>query len=369
LQEIKDLKRDGTSDTDFFKDDLKLWDYKRWADQSLDIIQKEIMPMRDNLVAYDIEVNKLREKIRKDSVSVKNDLTKLVDKMLSAQLKKYDPDPLPLQLFAMKMAELEYHSDLLLNTPIRDSSNVKLKLGAIRVEINDLKRLDSIAARLARRDYAQEDKNYHDFISKVFGTATVLKSTVTTTQEYAKREALKKEKEWEATSQLLKWIVSASDSIPLFIESNRDLKFKPLVIEDEKYTFGLAYQDTVAAGYFYTITPSRQVGLKVNFPADKANFKKSNFSLFKGLSCTDGSGNAYIVMVSSSQKVKDKFPSTIAKIYRADGLAWSTNFGFDMIPSEMTLNNDSGDISVKVTDGTGEAKIVTFDKNGKQKTN
>jgi hypothetical protein len=369
LQEIKDLKRDGSSAADFLKDDLKLWDYKRWADQSLDIIQKEIIPMRDNLVTYDIEINKLRERLRKDSLSVKSDLTKLVDKMLSAQLKKYDPDPMPLELFAMKMAELEYHSDVILNQPIRDSSNVKLKLGAIRAEIDDLMQLDSITTHLANRDYADEDKNYHHFIAKVFGTAAVLKSTVTTTREYARRETLKKEKEWEATSQLLKWIVSAPDSIPLFIESNRDLKFKPLVIEDEKYTFGLAYQDSVATGYFYTITPSRQVQLKVNFPADKANFKKSNFSLIKGLSCTDGSGNAYVVLVSSSQKANDKFPSTIAKIYRADGLAWTTNFGFDMIPAEMTLNNDSGDISVKITSGTGEAKMVTFDKNGKLKTN
>src|SRR5262249_51126629 len=88
LQEIKDLKRDGSTTVDFLKDDLKLWDYKRWADQSMEIIVKEINPMRDNLVTYDIEVNKLREKLKKDSVSVKNDLTRLVDKLLSAQLKK-----------------------------------------------------------------------------------------------------------------------------------------------------------------------------------------------------------------------------------------------------------------------------------------
>jgi len=99
LQEIKDLKRDGASPVDFMKDDLKLWDYKRWADQAATTVAKEIYPMRDNLVAYDIEVNKLREKLRTDSVAVKSDLTKLVNKMLSDQLKKYDSDPLPLDIF------------------------------------------------------------------------------------------------------------------------------------------------------------------------------------------------------------------------------------------------------------------------------
>src|SRR5258705_8504694 len=42
LQEIKDLKRDGSNGADFLKDDLKLWDYKRWADQATDIIVTEI---------------------------------------------------------------------------------------------------------------------------------------------------------------------------------------------------------------------------------------------------------------------------------------------------------------------------------------
>ncbi len=87
LQEIKDLKRDGASLADFMKDDLKLWDYKRWAEQSVEIILKEINPIREHLVAYDIEVNKLRDKLKADSVSVKSDLTRLVDKLLSDQLK------------------------------------------------------------------------------------------------------------------------------------------------------------------------------------------------------------------------------------------------------------------------------------------
>jgi len=195
----------------------------------------------------------------------------------------------------MKIAELTYHSDVILHKPARDSSNVRRKLAAIKMEIKDLKKLDSIAGQLGKRNFDEVEKDYHHFITKVFGSTTVLKSTISTTQEYAAREQLKREKEWEATSQLLKWIVVAPDSIPLFTETNRDLKYKPLVIQEEKFTFGLAYPDSLhAAGYFYTITPSRQPELKVNFSVDKANFKKSNFRLFKGLSTSDGSGNAAV---------------------------------------------------------------------------
>jgi len=316
-------------------------------------------------VMYDIEINKLRDKLRKDSVSVKNELTLFTDKLLSAQLKKYDPDPLPLDVFAMKIAELRYHSNVILNKPSRDSSNVKFKLNALRTEITDLRKLDSVTTKLSLRNYEDEERNYHHFISKVFGTTAVLKNSISATQDYAKREQLKKEKEWEATSQLLKWIVDASDSIPLYIESNLDLKYKPLVIEDEKYTFGFSYKDSVATGYFYTISPSRLFELKANFAVDQPNFKKRNFRLFKGLSVTDAKGTVFVLILYSTQKVNEKFPATLAKIYRSDGLAWNVNFGFEMLPTEATFNNDTGEISIKIANSNGEAKIVSFDKNGK----
>ena len=367
LQEIKDLKRDGSSPADFLKDDLKLWDYKRWADQSTEIIVKEINPMRENLVTYDIEINKLRDKLKKDSVSVKSDLIHLAEKLSAAQLKKYDPDPLPLDVFAMKISELEYHSNVIVNKPFKDSSNVKLKLNALRAEITDLRKLDSVAMKLNTRNFDDEEKNYRHFITKVFGTAAVLKSSISTTQEWAKRERLKTEKEWEATSQLLKWIIDGSDSIPLYIESNVDLKYKPLLIEQEKYTFGLAYKDSVATGYFYTISPSRLLELKAGFAVDQPNFNRKNFSLFKGLAATDAKGNAFVLIIFSTQKAVDKFPATLAKIYRADGLAWNVNFSFEMLPTEVTFNNDTGEISIKISNNSGEAKIVTFDKNGKLK--
>ncbi len=367
LQEIRDLTKDGSSMADFMKDELKLWDYKRWADQSLETIVKEINPMRDNLVTYDIEVNKLRDKLKMDSVSVKNDLTRLVDKLLSDQLKKYDPDPMPLDVFDMKILELEYQSDVILTKRLRDSSNVSLKLRAIMTEIMDLKKLDSVSTKLSLRNYENEERNYHHFISKVFGTTEVLKNTISTTQEYAKRERSKKEKQLETTRELLKWIVDGSDSIPLFAESNHDLRYKPIVIEQEKLTFGLAYKDSSATGYFYTILPSRLVDLKSKFDVDQKNLRKRNFPLLKGLSVTDSKGNVFVIVVYSTQKVKEKFPATIAKIYRSDGLAWNINYSFEMIPSEATFNNDTGEISIKIINSNGEAKIVAFDKNGKAK--
>ncbi|GHN02773.1 hypothetical protein WSM22_42620 [Cytophagales bacterium WSM2-2] len=366
LQEIKDLKKDGDTQADFMKDDLKVWDYRKWVTQTSEQIEKEIIPLRDRLVAYDIEVNKLRARLQKDSVSVKNDLEKIVNKTLFDQLKKYDPDPMPMSLFNMKFAELEFHSDVVLNKVFRDSADVRLRLASLHMEMDDLKALDSIASLLSKRNFEDEEKNYRQFITKTFGTVAVLQSTVNATLDYAKRERAKRDNEWKKANLALNWLVSASDSIPLVMESPRDLKFKPLVIESERYTFGLAYKDSLATGYFYSITPSRLADLKVSFPVDQQSFKKRFFPLIKGVATSDSQGNAFITLTYSTQKKNEKFPVTISKIYRADGLSWSNNFNFDMIPSEVTLNSETGVISVKVTAPDGSGKIIDVDKNGKQ---
>jgi len=329
------------------------------------IIEKEINPLRDHMVEYDVEINKLRAKLQKDSVSVRNDLTKLLDKILSTQLKKYDPDPMPLALFNMKVAELEYQSDLVLNKRFRDSANWKLRLAAAQMELDDLRKLDSLGQVLLKRNFEEEEKDYKYFIAKSYGTINVLRSMITGTSEFAKRETVKKQRELITTVKAMKWVVNAPDSIPLFTDSSVDLKYKPLVIDSESFTAGLTYSDTVATGYFYTITPSRIPDVKASFPVDQLAFKKDLLPVIKGLAIADGASNIFIVMLYSTQKINDKFSSTIAKIYRADGLSWANNFTLDAIPTELSFNSDTGSISIKMVTADGSHQLVTIDKNGK----
>ena len=54
--EIENFKRDGVSLANFYKDDVAIWNYKKFAEGSKEIITKEIIPMREHLVIYDIEI-------------------------------------------------------------------------------------------------------------------------------------------------------------------------------------------------------------------------------------------------------------------------------------------------------------------------
>ncbi len=365
LLEINDFKKDGTTGADFLVNDLRLWDYSRWAQKSYDIIQKEIAPLRDNLISYDIEINKLTEKLKKDSVSVKNDLTKLVDKILFNQLTKFDPNPMPTALFNMKIAELEYHSDLLSDKPLLDSSNVAIRMGAIQSEIKSVRKLDSISALLVKRDFEKEGLDYKHFITNAYGTTAVLKSRIKSTHEYAQRELIQKEKEWEENMQALKWVFAEKDSIPLFIDESDKRVFKPLVIVSDQYTIGLKYLDSLAVGYFYTITPSRIPDIALNFPVDATNFKKRSLPILKGLSLQDAN-QVYFALIYSESKVSEGFPATLTKVNRSGGLAWSNNYKFELKPSELLYSSSTGELTIKTSSTAGESKIVVIDQHGKK---
>lgn len=362
MVELKNFKQDGLSSADFYKDDVEVWDYKSWADRARDAIEKEIIPIRDHLISYDIEVNKLREKLKADSASVKNDLTKLIDRLLLEKLSKYDPQPFPMDIFAVKIADLEYRSVVIENFKLKDSSDLHLQLGLAKKELDHVVRLDSLAGEILARDFEKELQNYNHFVTNTYGNATVLRSFLKVMKDFSAREKEIRSQRLENLETSLRWmVVNESDSIPLFpvIEPSR---FMPLTVVDEKFTVGLHFKDSLTAdGYFYSITPSRIPDIRISFPVNKPLFRQSSFPFAKTLAYSDGAGQVFYVLLYSEKAGKDnKYPATLAKIYRSDGLAWSSNYTLPFIPTELDYKMESGEFVIRA-----DAAESVIDKNGK----
>jgi len=362
LREIADFKTDGISPSNFYQDDVQVWDYKSFAVSATKAIESEVFPMREQLVNYDIEINKLREKLSAESVSVKTELAKLTDKLLIEKMKKYDSKPLPMLVFAAKVADLEYRSTVLENKALSDSTNVHMQLNSLTKEFSYLDRLDSAASVLSPEEIDKKSADYEYFIQNTFNTTAVLKSYMDGLKQYTVRERKTKEAELASRKEALRWIISGSDSIPLFLEST-DSRFKPLAVVEEKFTAGLVYADSLdPSGYLYTINSSRTQEVKVSFPVEKLSFKASRLSSIKATTLSDAAGQIYFVLVFSDRGDKEnKFATTLAKIYRSDGLAWSMNYRLEFVPKDIIFKQDTGELSIR-----GESnQNYTLDKNGK----
>lgn len=360
LKEIRDFKTDGASIADFYQDDVQAWDFKKFAEQGKQIIEKEIIPMRDHLVSYDIEINKLREKLTIDSVSVRNDLHKLINQLLYDQLRKFDPEPLPMEVFTLKTADLEYRSALIESKPFRDSSDVNLKLSLITKEVKYLNKLDSIATRLNNENLDQEVLNYNHFITNTYSNNIILRSYIKALKEYAEREKVKKTIELAQRTASMNWIVDQQDSVPLML-SRPTRKYKPLALVPDRFTAGLAYTDSLTMeGYFYSIKGSRKPEVKARFAVDKPSFRLSKLPLARSLTYSDGAGQIYFVLIYSEKANKEKYPASLAKIYRSDGLAWANSYQLNFVPKEIIFKSETGELTLK-----GETLAVVVDKNGK----
>jgi hypothetical protein len=367
VKELKEFPRDGSGEPDFFADAVQVWDFKKWSSDEAKTIKEEVEPLRTKLVAFDIEINKLRDRVRKDSVDVRKEVADLQERLKVNPIARFDPSPMPMQLFQMKIAELNYASNHIATRKMRDSSDLYLRISALESDFKGVKKVDSIALKLEQSPLDEEALNYQHFVTNAYGTPLVLKSLIKATREFADHELKRKEAAYLQVMKSKDWLVVERDSVPLTMMRSAKYTHSPLVIQPDKFTSGLKYgADSVANGYFYTITRSRIPDVKVTFPVDNGSFQRRNLPVIRGLGSQDANGQVYFAVVYSETKADNMFPVTIAKIYRTDGLAWSTNYKFEFAPSELIFSADTGQLSVKIASPTGESKIVVIDKNGKQ---
>jgi hypothetical protein len=197
-------------------------------------------------------------------------------------------------------------------------------------------------------------------VTYAYNNQMVLKNYAKGLKEFSEREIKKSNEVLASRKNALRWLVVDSVFVPLFSDSVVSVYY-PLIVEKERYTLGLNYKDTShVSGYFYSINASRRPDVKINFPVDIINFKQKSSSL-KALS-SDSNNQIYYVLIYSEDTVNDKYPSTIAKIYRSDGLSWTNNLELGFIPAELEYKQDSGELWVK-----SESAIFVLDKNGKAK--
>ena len=269
-----------------------------------------------------------------------------------------------MDLFSLKIADLEYRSLLIEQRLSPDTNSVHARIDMARKAFASASLLDSLSGSLLSKNVDSLVLDYQHFVNDTYGSAAVVKTFIGTTSEFAVAAKREEQARLARLTEQMRWIVNGADSIPLFV-GDAHSKYRPLVVIDERYTAGLHYADSLnPTGYLYSINSSRTPEVKVTFPVEKSSFNERQLTSSKALSYTDTAGHLYFALIYNEQLDQEsKVSATLAKIYKSDGLAWSTNCKLAFLPTELQFVSLSGELTILGANG----EQATVDKSGKVK--
>lgn len=346
LSKITDYSSEGSAVADFLSEEVNLWDYGTFAADVRGKILTEILPLQKETVK---QLNAL--------ITRHEDIA--ADTALFDRFKPYDnADPLPEALIRLFAANISFDLARTQAASFKDSLDVHFQLELARAESDALRALDSAVNLLRQQDLTAAAHRYAYFLPEELRTANALEEVLNTSSATVDSERQRVSENLAIRELHARRLRVGDEFIPL---SPADTLWgcHPLITLDEQYTVGVKRLDsTNVAGYFYSITPSRVPDIAATFALDTVAFGPNRWSSVKALS-TDANGLVYYVLIYSDQPEKEKYPARIAKIYRADGLSWTTDIQLAFIPEALEYQQNTGTLAVK-----GQETLL-IDKNGK----
>lgn len=346
IKDIEKYEKDGMEEADYFSDEIVFWEYGDWVKMVKDIVANKVKPMMANLIEYDNQLNALRNQTLEDSISQVAKVAPLGP--IKNQLNEFDPDPLPLKVFDVKVSELEYLAKLVEHHDYYDSADLVYKTGILKEKVDALSQYDSLLNVLADFPYKEESTNYYAYVSSSFGDLEQFTSYIETKKSFADQQFEKKSAELELMAERANWLISENDSIPLFevedVISSR--RYLPVVI-DSTHTAGLFFEDdNTLRGYFSLVNKNRVPESKVEFTVNEEFFNRINVLDIEALVNADESGQIYHLLFYVPMPEQETFAAELCKIYTADGLAWEKSLILETKPSTITITDGTGVVEV-----------------------
>lgn len=358
VKQITDIIKDGSSEADFLKNSVEVWNYDAWAESVIDIVEKEIIPMQNRLVKYDEELDMLYKKIREDSLSVIDDLANREDQLLESHIHNYDDNPFPLKLFALKQAELNYLSEMLELRKFIDSVNVDRQLNLTANALKLIDEIDTIISEhISSYNFAEESLNYKPLVTKRFGGANGLNEFVQKKKNLVSNSRVDLESELKNLTEKSKWLVYGADSIPLFesdtsevftLSNDKTYKYygKLNVNDTLRFTYGLCYNfNGVPTMYFSEIAASHIADTLYQFSIDAKAFAADSLENIQVKYIGDEVDNKYL-LVYSNKYFNEPIKGHLFKVKNDLTLGWERSITLLYPPDVLTISNDFGVLAI-----------------------
>lgn len=348
LVPIQNYPEDGLSGLDPGLKALDIWDYSEWTKSAKLEMQETVWPLREELLDYDAMLNEITKTVRTDSVPYNKEV-KSYDE-LKTRLMAYDEDPLPLKVFEVKKAEVNYLSKALIYNNYRDSADWVYKAEALAGKLSGLSVLDSMLRLLSDSPWETEWTFYESYVHSSFGEFSSFEGFIHSHETFIRDKGLVMEEELKQIENRSRWLVDDMDSIPLFDIDDPGYAggFMPVILEEE-YTAGLYFPTPgdSARGYFSLVNNKRVPESKVFFDISSDYFNESSALDILSKVDIDEKGQVYHLMFYLPLAEQENYAASLCKIYTSDGLAWKKDLILDTAPAGLEISSMSGEVKIE----------------------
>ncbi len=369
-QELNNFKTDGLSETDFYSKSIVYWDYKTWAGINLKVINDEIVPLKQQLIAYDAKINELYLSLMEDSADVRSEVFELAAETVSRDLRAYDSEALPLSLFNLRIAEINYLSTFYYWLKVvSDSADVGLKIAVLDDLQGQIISMKTLYDELIGYDSEKSKIKYGQFIVARYQSFDEMMQFFETKQPLLAEQNIYLKEESIKAFEADKWAIWENDSIPLIVGEQQvrtdsaatySTSYVEIIDTRSVAVYGLRHQGKENDIYTAVVPSSRHLEAIKLFPLDSTfgNYDINRIDYLDRM--VETGGRIWVVSVPNNDSLQTHTTQVVMLTAESD-LKWSNKFTLAELPVSIDFDLEN---NVHFVKGNSQSVLLKLDEFG-----
>ena len=365
---IESYPNGGKGETDFYKETIEYRNYKAWANSTIDIILRQIFPLKKRLITFDKRVQELHDEVVEDSLDKRDEVFRLATENVGRDLRDYDPNSLPAAIFNYRIAEINYHSAVYYwLQQIADTVDLGVKYDMLYDFKSQITGVSKLVYKMDAANTPEQAELYNEYIVARYESPEGMKNFIREHEEEVREDSLQLVKWLEELKELDKIAIWKNDSIALTageVKGTHDHMFTTVVIDTlATRTIGFyAWERNQGSLVLsFGVAPSnRQVDSLFRVPINPLVYDP-NLPIPEYLVDTSGLGQRIWLIQSSEMSEDSTYATQVIVTDYTMGPSWSRDISVTDHVALIRMDTKSDNLLIL---GEEEVSLAVIDKYG-----
>ncbi|SMD32985.1 hypothetical protein SAMN04488029_1346 [Reichenbachiella faecimaris] len=316
-KDIVTYGEDGLTTVDFFANDVVAWNYGQWADDTENVIKRDIFRLKSQISQTMKDLKLESNQINSGSGILNEKPITTLDPNLLADIEKFDKESLSKELLIIQLSKnkFDYLTNESLNERLAVVDDVDYQLAVSDSVVQLIGRMEKSVATLVEPGITIGTKKYRELVNETYGGDIGLikyRKEMEAKLTSAKSKWLAHNDEYRVRAR---WGVSEDGADSLYLIPRMDTTYVPhdfskfysiVSMKDDSsntYVIGLEFKGASDKGFVAKVNNARKIEWKKNFALSSFKYSDSEF-LVSGqfIPSQEGTVAAYIFSLVPDSK-------------------------------------------------------------------